>query len=408
MVDLFSSCFGKFFLVFTLIFISDDTLLFGTNGNVSFIYFKYFFYVCVTGAMLFYDIFSRKEFYSSQFLYCLILFSISFFSQIANQDFLLGNMFRYCLLFYALCFISRISLKEFAQYFDMLMYPLAILSLGLFFITFINDSFIIHFPVVTNSASKNFFSIGVYNSFIPFIGRNYGFCREPGVYQAFLFLAILFQISGLIPSKTKKIVVYIVALLTTLSTTGYIALICLLPLFLLRHKDLRLKNIFLMVLLLVAIMLIYQYTDLLSSNGMVFEKFYRKSYNDGDSTVSRFASVFCNIKIFMEHPFLGVGLEKIAQFFPNYSLEMFGATTKSNTNTLLFFFSAHGIFFGLLLSYFFLYFARCLTSKTFESIVIALALCVVCCGELFYFSGWVYVFAFYGFNHFLGRFNEHF
>ena len=227
------------------------------------------------------------------------------------------------------------------------------------------------------------------------------------MYQAFLFLAILFQISGLIRQKTKKIIVYIAALLTTLSTTGYIALICLFPLFLLRHKDLKLKNIFLIVALLVVIALIYQYTDILSSDGVVFEKFYRKSYNDGDSSVSRFASVFCNVKIFLEHPFLGIGLEKIAQIFPIYSFEMFGATTKSNTNTILFFFAVHGIFFGLLVSYFFLYFAKCLTSKTIESVVIALALSVVCCGELFYFSGWVYILSFYGFNHFLGTFNEH-
>lgn len=408
MANLFSSGFWKFFLVFTLIFISDDSLLFGTNGNTSFIYFKYFFYACVTGVMLFYDILSRKEFYSRVFLYCVSLLFLSFLSQIANQDFLLGNMFRCCLLLYALCFVSRVSLNEFAQYFDMLMYPLAILSLVLFSITFINDSFIIHFPVITNSASNKFFSIGVYNSFIPFIGRNYGFCREPGVYQAFLFFAILFQLSGLIPAKTKKIVVYVVTLLTTLSTTGYIALICLLPLVVLRHKDLRLKNFFLMALLLIAFVLIYQYTDLLSADGKVFEKFYRTNYNDGDSSVSRFASVFCNAKIFLENPFLGVGIEKIFQIFPTYSLEMFSAITKSNTNTILYFFAVHGVFYGFILSYFFLSFARCLTTKTIESIVIALSLIVVCCGELFYFSGWVYVFAFYGFNHFLGMNNESF
>ena len=230
-----------------------------------------------------------------------------------------------------------------------------------------------------------------------FTGRNMGFCREPGVYQALLVFALLFQIFFL-KKNACKILIYTIAVATTLSTTGYISLLFILILFFYQHKDLNVKNLFFVIFVLILIALVFFYTDLLSSNGAVFEKFYRTSYHDGDTIVSRIASVYCNISIFLENMMFGAGIYHTGELFPKYSLETFGVSTGSNTNTILFTFASQGVVYGSLVSLFFLYFSKCITKNKIETFLVFLILITECCGELFIYSGWFYVFTLYGFK----------
>lgn len=386
----------KFFLVFTLIFISDESTLFVTNSNTSFVFFKYFFYIIITAVMLFYDLIMNKQQNVRIVYFSIFIVFISFASMIANQDFTLGNVFRLFFFLYALCFISRLSIEDFIYYFDQIMFPVALISIILFSCSFLFDDIFYFFPKIKNTLGLTYHTIGIYNVPAVFMGRNFGFCSEPGRYQALLLIGLLFQTSSFLKMKNYKVVVYIIALLTTLSTTGYTGLLLFIPLICIKKINYDFRKIFFLIIPFVCFVILYYYTDLFSLEGRVFEKFTRVNYHDGDSTVSRLASVFCNVKIALEHPVFGVGIQKIAEIFPIYSLEMFGASTKSNTNTILYLFASFGFLYGMMFNFFFLFFSRILFPRRMEALLAASILVIVCCGELFIYSGWLYVLMYYG------------
>ena len=88
------------------------------------------------------------------------------------------------------------------------------------------------------SSQQNFFYafVFVYNNGIDLI-RNNGFMWEPGAYAMLLIILIAYNIATHGARINKRIITYLIALVTTFSTAGYLALSVILMLLLLREKN---------------------------------------------------------------------------------------------------------------------------------------------------------------------------
>ena len=179
-------------------------------------------------------------------------------------------------------------------------------------------------------------------------GRNCGMFWEPGAYQTFICIALIFEISKPSPS-VRKIIVFIITILTTFSTTGYIALLFVyIYLFFGKYNNKKQINgfIYLSILCITAILILFQDLFFSTQNYTPFGKiilyFTSDVYNSKVSSVSiRINSVVQPIIVFLNNPLFGVGDIKFREL-------IFDTTQGVTTGTFVNWFAVYGVFCGSL------------------------------------------------------------
>ena len=190
---------------------------------------------------------------------------------------------------------------------------------------------------------------------------------------------------------------YIIAILTTMSTTGYIALAIIL-LLMVFNKDIvsNFAGRILLICLTVGLIGLSLFTSAFSlvaedSATSVFAKLFDLN---SKSTISRYASITENIRIVGLNPFAGVGLTNLAELFPEYSYMTYGYATVHNTNTILIQFASHGIIYGIMWCFAYWKFAKIISKK--KAIWIAIVFLILYIGENLTYSGFSNLFLMYG------------
>ncbi|WP_270238158.1 hypothetical protein [Clostridium perfringens] len=383
--------------IFIIIVVSDDTLLFGTNLNYKFISIKYLIILVMTSILSFKYILLRKEFAKNEFIYCIGMIILIFISSALNGDLRLGVFYKIALLLAAFSITRKMTLYQFSYYFDSVIYILAIWSLIGFIFGIIGRGILNVLPVFENTAGTTF-----YNGLLFFIPtskellRNYGIFREPGIYQMFLIIALVLQIGVLKESRIKKIIIYIIAILATLSTTGFFALAIIFILFFMKKQGVgkRSYNIVIITCIFALILIYLIYPDIFSH---VFQMVFGKLSNTKRyTTIARMGSIIINFKIFVDNIILGVGLTQLSYLFPRYCLYIYGRAFTHNTNTLLIQFATHGVFYGIMWSYGYYSLCRKLGSNFFEVFLYISIFVILFIGENITFSLVTYIFIFYG------------
>lgn len=181
--------------------------------------------------------------------------------------------------------------------------------------------------------------------------RNMGMFWEPGAFQTFINLALLFEISKEKVNK-KTVALYCVTILTTYSTTGYLAMALVLALQFFRKKISIKRKIILFSLLLVIIGVCLflpavnrlLFASSLNGQSTVFGKvlnFSTRSSNPDVLTSAdvRYNAIFEVWKAFLERPLWGYGYQGLAE-------RMYIYTHGMNTCTFLDWFAAYGLFYG--------------------------------------------------------------
>jgi hypothetical protein len=153
--------------------------------------------------------------------------------------------------------------------------------------------------------------------------RNAGFFREPGLFAGYLLLGLLWLMldqSGIEPRvRRQRVVVVLVALLTTVSTAGYVTIPLVLAAVAFKRsahpaRAVSRKLVFVAVLLasLVGLWLVSENTTFLEEKlqlqyqGFVDEK---KNYQ-----ITRFGAALLDFEAISERPFLGWGLHESTKF----------------------------------------------------------------------------------------------
>lgn len=181
----------------------------------------------------------------------LIIFGIItttiFFNFIANNiSMTTANMMDYGLIVIALGCIailaSGMTLENFAGKYIILMDIIAVLSLVCFYIQLTNKALVYR---LGNSNIVDGYIISPFHTWgwTYIFERNAGPFWEPGAFQGYLILAILFILNEKnIKSHMKSLIVLMMAVITTMSTTGYILLAILICYFVVIYWQQSLKK----------------------------------------------------------------------------------------------------------------------------------------------------------------------
>lgn len=178
------------------------------------------------------------------------------------------------------------------------------------------------------------------------IPRNSGPFWEPGGFGVFLILAMLFE---LVESKklfTKKNVVFLIALVTTLSTASFVALFALIAFYLLVSEN-SFKGVYFIMLIVIAILV---YVNAFFLTGKIERDVNVGSYTSlKDIPRNRFVSAQLDLIDFINYPIIGRGRYEATRFDTKETKgDLFLNHRNNGTTNLLVEFGFFGflVFFG--------------------------------------------------------------
>lgn len=375
-----------------LIILGSDSLLFATNANKNFIRFSQGLIIGATGILMLLFFLKRKKI-NKNALYAFAVIVSLILSVLVNG--MSGGAFLKIFLLLFGYFASRlVKFDDFAKYYINFMKFIAIVSLlGIIFGSIIINLNV--FPIISNYNNLTFTSLFFTN--IPIWSvirhRNFGPFWEPGVYQAYLFIALYFSLFIIKEKKKFNILLFVVTIITTFSTTGYLCMFLLIAAYMIKKDRFdTLKNKVLMFLVFTSIIVFLSFDQEVSQ--ILFGKIFDGNANA--SFGSRFESVWTNLKIFSTNPLFGVGPDNVLAKFNAFSSTYAGSSFIVNTNTIFSHFSSFGILMGMYYVYLMYKFATKNNKSVMSVLIILIALSIILSAEYFIYSILFNTLFFYG------------
>ncbi len=236
---------------------------------------------------------------------------------------------------------------------------LSIISLVFFFLTynqqlldFVKNNIAIYFKSLgANSGVDSQGDIAESTNILIYNFKNYAFSYnrnsgpfwEPGMFVIFINVALYFNLIITKRFLNLKNIVFVAAIVTTFSTTGYIAAFFGISVYLLFYFKSRF-NILLIITLFVSLVYVSQ-LDFMQSK--IVDQI-ENSHTSGDS---RFGAIIVHLKVIGDYPFIGVG-DGAAKAIAEHT------DASSTANGITFVFVKYGLIFGLL--YYILLIRACL------------------------------------------------
>jgi len=332
-----------YLLVIYMLYIT-DSMLFGLNSNQNLMYYAKLSIPFVGTLFLIYHLVSISFKIKYDFIVLVFIFGSLLLSSLANSDTSLRLLLKVFTLLLSYIIVKRLDKERFIVCYINLMVIISIISLiGYLFPTiFTSISFIP--KLYTHKYNMEFVTLGFTN--IPtwsyMQGRNWGPFWEPGAYQAFLNVALFFV---LFVSKTRQInklllsVLFVVTIITTLSTTGYIALPFFIFAYLLNNRDHSSDKWAVRVMIFLAFVVIVM---IVMGGGDLFSRVITIKIIEGGANPSRFISVYAGIKLWLKNPIFGVGPQSIVK-----ELILIAKQDFTFTNTIIAQFAIYGTFVGI-------------------------------------------------------------
>ncbi|WP_158530877.1 O-antigen ligase family protein [Tenacibaculum sp. E3R01] len=287
--------------------------------------------------------------YNNSIIILLKLIALIILTFTINDDFRGGYLYQVLILVLSFFIANRISISTFTVVYCKLIYFFGLISIMVFILAIIFPSIIKIFPVVVNTSG-----IEKHNLFLAVVHGQYGFglrnssiFREPGVFMVYLNIALMLSLFYNKVLEKKHILVYILCLITSFSTAGVIVGASILFLAIFYDKTLfskREKKIIYTLPVLFVFFIIFN-TEV---NDSIFNKLNKNS-DKYISALSRIASFFVPVNIFIEAPLFGVGLSKFSSSFESEAITSYGVELTADgtaTNTLMNKFATYGFLFG--------------------------------------------------------------
>lgn len=370
------------FTVFVIIYLT-DTLLFATS-TISILNVARRLIPVVVAVFMFFIVKSID--------YVLVLVVLSmFFSMILHN----GNSYFYisaiALLYCAYACSKYISLEEFEEAYIKCMRLIAIISLIAFFLGGIIKS-IGFIPTVTNTADNTYKTLFFTN--IPVSDslsrRNLGPFWEPGVYQYYLNIALIFTLHKESKTMSYDVILFIVTLLTTLSGAAILPLPFIFLAYVLNSKDRKNIKPYIYVIVFLFLGLLLLQTGMFDE---IINKILGKE-DDGLSRGFRIGSAVANIKMAIKYPFFGADPTLQGELRAETIQSLNGYATEGNTNTLLGYASYFGIFVAGYLWKRLYGFCRQISATTFSTVCLFIAIFLMTSNENLILSAPLYVLMF--------------
>ena len=322
-------------------------------------------------------------------------------STAVNNESLWTLSIRIFSFFVVLCAVNTWSFLEFKQRYIHVMMILAVASL-------IGFSLLSCIPGLSNLFVVQNKANYLYSNWIIYVhakeySRNMGLFWEPGAFQTFLCLALLFEVLSKHMS-IKRILVFTITVITTFSTTGYIAMAIILLLALVnKNTNKNNKKIIAVMILIAIIMALFFWDELLdTSTNSPFGKLvsYANNKNAAEkkvtSTSVRINGIIQPFYAFLSRPIWGFGYEGLNAYTYVYTHNM-------NTCTFVNWFAVYGIGYGLTMLYCFYRLAKKSTTSFFQLIIVILVLFTITASENYVDNPFFAMLAIYGASYNVGE-----
>lgn len=337
----------SYFLIIVLMLFSQNTLLFSPLAQGRQARFRTIIYLVLLAMMIAKTM--VREWINRYSICGIIFFAGTVFSSMLWHG---DSGAEYWLIVMALSFllVSNYDMPDLAKKYNQIMRILCIIFLFGFFLLSVKPALILsptwikleEWEVVySHSSMLRFYQAGI----VPM--RAYGIFREPGVYQMYVILAMLICLY-LKKNFLADILIYSLAVLTTHSTTGYICLVLVYGVMILKLLSIKNRKTIIILLGIFGVGLII--SPRLISN--VVAKFTATG-GDAHSWMSRAASFASNIYLWLKNPLLGIGMNGVAENFAYVTKNVFGLNAggiaiTDDTNSILIYFAAYGLVPGII------------------------------------------------------------
>ncbi|PGY13296.1 hypothetical protein [Bacillus cereus] len=287
-----------------------------------------------------------------KFIVALALMGILLLNKLITND----PSYFYFFLAMTIClayFISELyNFEKFLEAYSKVMAFLCMFSLiTTYAIIFFPTPFMGIFPTIEHNPGNyimKFIDVGLSFVYIPDYGmqyRNYSIFREPGVFQFYINLALIFEL-WFKNEKIKKsrLVVYYITLISTFSTTGLIIGLVILFTYIVTNTQSNSNKIRFIIgisiFLLIFTVMYYKIPFIQENFDGAFDKF-----NGGESSTARTASLIAYLVAWLNKPIIGWGYTGGVYEAGNLYLHEY---TQDNTNTIVTNFAFFGLIYGLI------------------------------------------------------------
>lgn len=359
---------------------------------------RYFLILGISGMMLFF----RRRFVLPKKLAIsfLAIIGIQMLSSVFTGTYIGVTTGLYVSTISAFLFVIAVDYDEFLEVFRCFVIIECICSLITFFSYLIAPNIFDIFPTITTWRQGRIFFKNVYISVLPVsMGsyyRNFGIFVEPGIHAtiiSFAFIQELFQRKA----NIKIILLYIVTVITTISTSGVISVAMIMIIYILSRTpsetSFKLKNRILVTFLFGIIIFFFLY----QSGYITTYIFDKLSVADTISGHERRKGYEIVLMEFFNHPILGMGLKKaIGTYYVEQNATM--------TATILNWFGVYGAVYGVICyGGLWRYETRDIQSAMILKILMMIALFVITFSQDFSREFSIFVMIFYGYSRIKGE-----
>ena len=359
---------GVFYTIY-----ATDSMFFATNINVA-AHILRDILLLVAGGGIVYRYYSPKNKclygYKNDSLLVSVWIFLTLITTLVNLDPSQRPFVKIIILLISFFLAKQISLCDYARVYCKIMNIIGVVSciMFLFHDFFRQASFL---PTITNTNGFSFRSAifaNIATSTLPVMHRSGGPFWEPGTYQAYLILGIVFSLLPIFSHKERRrsLVIYFLSLIFTYSTTGYMAAIPLIIGYVLSGKRISMKY---KLILTMACVFTGFYIFL---NEDVFSLLFGKVYDENHSYLSRMYSLKEGLNTAMRNPVFGVGPVQFENILAGVAV----------VNTTIMHFAIYGIPVGLIYLYCMFRFSKnCANNNVILTLCCFIALITATAGE---------------------------
>lgn len=269
--------------------------------------------VLIAFAILPIMLFFRRE-KNGKLLLALLLISIMILiSMISHSEFYSRAYWRLLAVVIIVSYlIEKYGFRNIVKVYLDIMFFVSIISLiGYLLLNF--TSLLNNLPSVTNINGVEY-GVGIIFNYIKALPeRNCGIFWEPGIFASYLALAIAFE--SIINSNSIswfRILVFVVSIITTTSSAGYVLLIFSLGIVLLRGSKLSGYKKLLAIIVVIAIAIVaFNIDNIILNTSLAQNKYLIKLTSDRMNQSSRITSIFHNLSIFRKRVLFGAGINSV-------------------------------------------------------------------------------------------------
>ncbi|WP_095174813.1 MULTISPECIES: O-antigen ligase family protein [Blautia] len=387
-------------ILYLLFFTSTDTILFGTNSNNLALYIPriigllfIIWSIMIVKGQIRVDL--KVLIITILFVGLLIL---NLFVHNENTNTILSRIIS---VLVAISIVNTYKINYFLNIFDRVMSLVVKIAILIELIAYIVPGLILLLPKATNTAGNIFAICGVGGLQLSNIGRSFirasGPFWEPGALAIYLVFAIMNQLFFL-TTDLKKVILYVITLVITFSTTGYIATAVLFIIYVLCIKKAAINRY--IKASIIGVLIVGIITIFWGQNTLIYQMIFGKVILGESTSMTRYASIINGLQIGFDYPLLGVGPNRLSEYMALYAKKttiMNLGANPWNTNTVTYQFAAYGAVFGILFVIGYFKFFRKITNRQFLGLGLFITVILAYCGEA-YFSFMPYLFVLYGYN----------